>query len=61
MPAQTLNHSAKLSITIDQETVIFQDKTKFKQYFVTNPAIQSIIDEKLRHKEGNYTQEKARN
>jgi hypothetical protein len=30
------------------------------QYLSTNPALQRIIKEKLLHKEGNYTLEKAR-
>jgi hypothetical protein len=51
---------AKLSITIDGETKIFHDKTKFTQHFPINPALQRIIDGKLQHKEGNYTLEKAR-
>jgi hypothetical protein len=53
-----LLYPAKLSITIDGETKIFQDKTKFTQYLSTNPALQMIIDVKCRHKEGNYTPEK---
>jgi hypothetical protein len=36
-------------------------KTKFKQYLSTNPAPQRIIEGKVQHKVGNYTQEKARN
>jgi hypothetical protein len=46
-------YSAKLSITIDRETKVFHDKTKFTQYLSTNPALQRIIKEKLQHKEGN--------
>jgi hypothetical protein len=45
----------KLSITIDGKTKIFHDKTKFKQYLSTNPALQRIIDGKQQHKENNYT------
>ena len=30
---------------IDGETNVFQDKTKFKQYLATNPALQSILEE----------------
>jgi hypothetical protein len=56
-----LLHPAKLSITIDGETKIFHDKTKCTQYLPRNPALQRIIDERLQHKEGNYTLEKARN
>jgi hypothetical protein len=55
-----LQYPAKLSIAIDGETKIFHDKNKFTQYLSTNPALQSIIDGKLQHQEGNYTLEKAR-
>jgi hypothetical protein len=48
-------YSAKLSITVDGETKIFNDKTKFTQYFSINLALQRIIDGKHQHKEGNYT------
>ena len=41
-----LIYPAKLSITIDGETKIFQDKTKFTQHLNTNPALQNIIDGK---------------
>jgi hypothetical protein len=37
---------AKLSITIDGETKVFHDKTKFTHYLSTNPALQRIITEK---------------
>jgi hypothetical protein len=56
-----LLYPVKLSITTDGDSKVFQDKTKFKQYLSTNPAIQGIIEGKLQHKEGNYTQEKPRN
>jgi hypothetical protein len=55
-----LLYPAKLSITIDGETMIFYDKTKFTHYLSTNPVLQRIIDGKLQHKEGNYILEKAR-
>jgi hypothetical protein len=55
-----LLYSAKLSITIDGETKIFYDKNKFTQYLFTSPALQRIINEKLQHKEGNYTLGNAR-
>jgi hypothetical protein len=42
-----LLYPAKLSITIDGETKIFHDKTKFIQYLSTNPSLQRIIDGKL--------------
>jgi hypothetical protein len=51
--------SCKLSITIDGETKIFHDKTKFTQYLSTNPALQRIIDENLKNKDGNYALEEA--
>jgi hypothetical protein len=34
-----LIYPAKYSINIDGKTKIFQDKTKFKQYLSTNPAV----------------------
>jgi hypothetical protein len=41
-----LLYPAKLSITIDGETKVFHDETKFTQYLSMNPAIQRIIMEK---------------
>ena len=41
-----LLYPAKLSITIDGETKIFHDKTKFTKYLSTNPALQKITDGK---------------
>jgi hypothetical protein len=41
-----LLYPAKISNTIDGETKIFHDKTKFTQYLSTNPALQRIITEK---------------
>jgi hypothetical protein len=55
-----LLYPAKLSITIDRETKIFQDKTKYTQYHSMNPAFQRIIDGKYQHKEGNYTPEERK-
>jgi hypothetical protein len=55
-----LLYPAKLSITIDKETKIFHDKTKFTKYLSTNPALQEIINEKHQHKERNYTLEKSK-
>jgi hypothetical protein len=55
-----LLYPAILSITIDGETKVFHDKTKFIQYPSTNPALQRIINGKCQHKEENYTLEKAR-
>jgi hypothetical protein len=55
-----LLYPAKLPITIDGETKIFHDKTKFIQYLSINAALQRIIDGKHQHKEENYILEKAR-
>jgi hypothetical protein len=41
-----LLYPAKLSITIDGETKLFHDKTKFTHYLSMNPALQRIITEK---------------
>ena len=38
-----LLYPAKISITIEGEIKIFQDKTKFTQYLTTNPTLQQII------------------
>ena len=45
IPAQAI-YPAKLSITIDGETKVFHDKTKFTHYLSTNPALQRLITEK---------------
>ena len=55
-----LLYPAKLSVTIDGETKIFHDKTKFIQYLSTNPALQRIIHVKHQYKEGKYTLKKER-
>jgi hypothetical protein len=55
-----LLYPAKLSITIDRETKVFHDKTKFTQYLSMSPALQRIIKGKHHHKDGNYILEKAR-
>jgi hypothetical protein len=59
MPAQT-SILSKTSITIDGETKVFHDKTKFTHYLSTNPALQRIKKGKHQHKNGNYALEKAR-
>jgi hypothetical protein len=46
-------YPTKLSITIDGETKVSHDKTKFTQYLFTYPALQRIIDGKLQQNEGN--------
>jgi hypothetical protein len=56
-----LLYPAKLSITIDGESKIFHDKTKFTHYLSTNPALQRIITEKKTIQGGNHALEKARN
>jgi hypothetical protein len=45
-----LLYRAKLSINIDGETKIFEEKTKFKKYLYTSPALQRILGGKLKHK-----------
>jgi hypothetical protein len=55
-----LIYPTKLSVTIDGETKVFHDKTKFTQYLSKNPALQRIIKGKHQHKAGNYILEKAR-
>jgi hypothetical protein len=52
-------HPAELSITIHGETKILLVKTKFTQYFATNPALQRITYRRCPHKKGNYTLGKA--
>jgi hypothetical protein len=41
-----LLYPAKLSITIDGETKVFNDKTKFTEYLFMNPVLQRMITEK---------------
>ena len=59
MPAQATIPS-QISITIDGETKVFHDKTKFTHYLSTNPALQRIITEKKQYKDGNHALEQAR-
>jgi hypothetical protein len=54
-----LLYPENLSINIDGKTKIFHDKSKFKQYLSTNPALERILEGKLQHKEGTYTKEKT--
>jgi hypothetical protein len=42
-----LIYPAKLSITIDGETKVCHDKTKFTQYLSMSPSLQRIIKGKL--------------
>jgi hypothetical protein len=56
----SLLYPANLSITIDGETKVFYEKTKFTKYLSTNAALQRIIKGKVQHKEENYTLEEAR-
>jgi len=53
-------YPAKLSITLDGETKVFHNKTKFTHYLSTNPVLQTIITEKNQYKDGNHILEKAR-
>ena len=43
----------KLSFTTNRENKIFQDKNKFKQYVVKNPALQEVIEGQSQPKESN--------
>ena len=52
-----LLYPAKLSITIDGETKVFHDKTKFTHYLSTIPALQRIITEKNQYKDRNHALE----
>jgi hypothetical protein len=45
-----LLYPAKLSITIDGETKVFHNKTKFTHYLSTSPALQRIITERTKKK-----------
>ena len=42
-----LVYLAKLSVTVDGESKIFHNKTKFTQYLSMNLALQKIIKRKL--------------
>jgi hypothetical protein len=55
-----LLYPANLSITIDGETKVFHNKTKFTLYLSTNPGLQRIIIEKNQYKDWNHVLEKAR-
>ena len=48
-----LLYPAKLSITIDGETKVFHDRTKFTYYLSRNPALQRIITEKTNKQTNN--------
>jgi hypothetical protein len=41
-----IRYPAKLTITLDGETKVFHNRTKFTHYLSTNPALQRIITEK---------------
>jgi hypothetical protein len=56
-----LLYPAKLLITIDGESKVFHNKTKFAHYLSTNPALQRIIKKKIQYNDGNHALEKARN
>jgi hypothetical protein len=55
-----LLYPAKLSITLDGETKVFHDRTKFTQFLSRISALQRIIMGKQQYKDGNYTLEKSR-
>ena len=49
-----LLYPAKLSINIDGENKVFNDKARFSQYILTNPALHKVVERKLQPKEVNY-------
>jgi hypothetical protein len=61
-----LLYPGKLLITIDGETKVFHDKTKFTQYLSTNQALteknktNKQKKKKKQYEDRNYTLEKAR-
>jgi hypothetical protein len=55
-----LLYPAKLSITVDGETKVLHDKTKFTHYLSMNTALQRVITEKNQYKDGIHALEKAR-
>jgi hypothetical protein len=55
-----LLYPAKLSITIERETKVFQEKSKFTKYLSNKQALQKIITGKHPHKHRIYSLEKAR-
>jgi hypothetical protein len=55
-----LLYPAKLSVTIDEESKTFHDKTKLTQYLSTSPVLHRVKERTLSHKEGNHTLPKPR-
>jgi hypothetical protein len=55
-----LLYPAKLSITVDGETKIFHNRTKFTYYLSTNPTLQRIITKINQYKNRNPFLEKTR-
>ena len=55
-----LLYLAKISINIDGETKMFQDKIKSIQYLSSNPALQRMLEEKFQNKEDTCTKERTR-
>jgi hypothetical protein len=55
-----LLYPAKLSITVDGETKVVHDKTKFTHYLSMNLAFQRIRTVKNQYKDRNHVLEKER-
>jgi hypothetical protein len=55
-----LRYPGKLSITIDGETKVFHDKTKFTHYLSMNLAIQRIMTEKKKQTKNKTKQNKTK-
>ena len=50
-----LLYPAKHSITIDEQSKIFHDKTRFNHYLITNPVLYKILEGKLQPKKATST------
>ena len=54
IPSKTFNHYSG-------ENIIFYDKTKFKQYLSTNPALEKMLQEKFQLKKVNSSHKNTGN
>lgn len=59
-PSAHYNQNTKHSGETKNEYENVHDKTKFKQYLSTNPALQKAVKGKLQSKKINHTQENTR-
>ena len=56
-----LLYPEKHSVTVNGQSKIFHDRTRFKQYPTTNPALHKVLEGKLQQKEVNYTHQNTCN